>query len=45
MAERGAQLAGLCVCISSAKWPKGKVVAISTFVKEFPIHCALVQGE
>lgn len=30
---------------SSASWPKGEVVAVSTVMKEFPIHCALTQGE
>lgn len=33
------------LCVSSAKWPTGKVMAMSTLVRAFPIHCALVQGE
>lgn len=45
MAARGAQLAGLCVPSSSAKWPKGKAGALSTLMKEFPTHCALIQGK
>lgn len=39
MAERGNQPAGLC------QGAEGKVVATSTFLKELPIHCALVQGK